>query len=218
MRGSGGGERGSYTMADWWRMRIGCFSFHLSLQRKRLSQWGQCHQDGQCFHDNQEHSPPPTVFSWFVLSCCIGTRSLSAGGAGPARNANERGEECVLRPRRGAVLCLPSPVVAAPLVRSFSSTLMFYSAHIKLCLLIVTLLVLHQTPSARGKIIVCCVACAANVSHLCLTSWRKSKQSSCQWLIFSIQSWWKEKKEKEKKKALEILLLSDRAERAELTG
>lgn len=65
MRGSGGGERGSYIMADWWRMRIGCFSFHLSLQRKRLSQWGQCHQDRRCFHDNQES--PPLVFSWFVL-------------------------------------------------------------------------------------------------------------------------------------------------------
>lgn len=163
--------------------------FHFTCRCKGSA----CHNEGNVTRTDDvsmtTRNPPPSSSPDL---CCIGTRSLSAGGAGPARNASERGEERMLRPHRGAVLCLPSPVVAAPLVRSFSSTLMFYSAHIKLCLLIVTLLVLHQTLSVRGKIIVCCVACATNVSHLCLTSRRKSKQSSRQWLILSIQGWGKE--------------------------
>lgn len=55
------------------------------------------------------------------------------------------------------------------------------------------------------KIIVRCVVCATNVSHLCLTSRRKSKQSSCHSHILVSQSWGKEKR-KRKRKALEILL------------
>ena len=150
MRGDGGAP-GSYIMADWWRMRIGCFSFHLSLQRKRLSQWGQCHQDRRCFHDNQEPPPPPPCLFLIGVELLHWDKVFKRWRCCPC--TERKWEERLLRPRRGgAVLCLPSPVVVAPLVRSFSSTLMFYSAHIKLCLLIVTLLVLNQTLSVWEKL------------------------------------------------------------------